>query len=119
MTICMSSKIYGVNWTIAMAKSPFLFLFWLFSFFCLDPSISKIIRGTDLKFCTQVGSDDPMCSDPNKPLTIHYKRDTKEIIHTYSCRTLSKNQPNDLHMVHTQTLANQTIEWLNPINYMS
>ena len=29
----------------------------------LNPSISKTIRGISLQFCTQVGSDDSMCSD--------------------------------------------------------
>ena len=47
-----------------MAKSPFLqFLLSLFLFFSLNPSISKTVRGTGLKFCTQVGSDDEICSD--------------------------------------------------------
>ena len=58
---------FGWNWTANMgdmAKSLFLqFFLSLFLFFSLNPSISKTIRGTDLKFCTQVGSDDLMCSD--------------------------------------------------------
>ena len=64
---------FGLNWTINMgdmAKSPFLqfFLSFFFFFFSLNPSISKTIRGTGLKFCTQVGSDDPTCSDLSKCL---------------------------------------------------
>ena len=59
---------FGLNWTFNlgdMAKSPFLqFLF----FFSLNPSISKTVRGTDLKICTQVGSDDSMGSDLSKCL---------------------------------------------------
>ena len=43
-----------------MAKS---ILPQFFLFFSVNPSISKTVRGTGLKFCTQVGSDDPMCSD--------------------------------------------------------
>ena len=49
-----------------MAKSPFLQFFLsllLFLFFSLNPCISKTVRGTGLKFCTQVGSDDTTCSD--------------------------------------------------------
>ena len=50
-----------------MAKSPFLqlflLLFLLLLFFNLNPSISKIVRDTGLKFCTQVGSDDLTYSD--------------------------------------------------------
>ena len=33
------------------------------SMFSLNPSISKTVRDTDLKFCTQAGSDDPTSSD--------------------------------------------------------
>ena len=60
---------FGENWTTNMgdmAKSLFLQLFFLlsvFSFFSLNPSISKAVRDTGLKFCTQVGSDDPMFVD--------------------------------------------------------
>ena len=35
----------------------------MFSFFSLNFSISKTLRGTGLKFCTQVGPNDPICSD--------------------------------------------------------
>ena len=42
-----------------MAKSPFL-QFFLFSF---KSCISKTVRGTGLKFCTQVGSNNQMCND--------------------------------------------------------
>ena len=65
---------FGLNLTINMgdmAKSPFLqffFLLSLFFFFSLNPSISKTVRGTCLKFCTQVGSDDPTCSNLSKCL---------------------------------------------------
>ena len=69
---------FGYNWTTNMgdmAKSPFLqfFFFFLlsllsFSFFSLNPSISKTVRVTGLKFYTQVGSDDPTCSDLSKCL---------------------------------------------------
>ena len=49
-----------------LAKSPFLLFFFLsFLFFSL---ISKTVRGAGLKFCTQVGSDDLMCSDLYKYL---------------------------------------------------
>ena len=64
---------FGENWTTNMedmAKSPFLqFLLSLsFLFFSLNPCISKTVRGIDLKFCTQVGSDDPTCGDLSKCL---------------------------------------------------
>ena len=51
-----------------MAKSPLLQFFFLsFSLlFGLNPSSSKTVRGTGLKFCTQVGFDDLMCSDLSK-----------------------------------------------------
>ena len=58
--------IFGENWTTNMgrlAKSLFLQFLLSFSFFNLNPSISKTIRYTCLKFCIQVGSDDPTCSD--------------------------------------------------------
>ena len=61
---------FGENWTTDMgdmAKSLF-FQFLLFSFFSLNPSISKTIRGTHLTFCTQVGSVDLTCSDLSKCL---------------------------------------------------
>ena len=49
---------------VDMAKSLFLQFFLLsFLFFGLNHSISKTIRGTGQKFQTQVGSDDPTCSD--------------------------------------------------------
>ena len=51
-----------------MAKSPFLQLLSLFLFFSLNPCISKTVRGTDLNFCTQVGSDDLTYSDLSKCL---------------------------------------------------
>ena len=57
---------FGENWTTNMgymAKSLFLQ-----SFFSLNPSISKTVRGTGLKFCTQVGSDDPTCINLSKCL---------------------------------------------------
>ena len=64
---------FGENWTTNMgdiAKSLFLqFLLSLLSsflFFSLNSCISKTVRGTGLKFCTQVGSDDPTCSDLSK-----------------------------------------------------
>ena len=41
-----------------MAKSPFLHLLSSFSFFSLNPSISKTVGGTGVTFCTQEGSDD-------------------------------------------------------------
>ena len=50
-----------------MPKSPFL-QFFLSLFFSLNPSISKTVRGAGLKFCAQVGSDDPTCSDLSKYL---------------------------------------------------
>ena len=65
---------FGYNWTTNMgdmAKSPFhqFFLSLLsFLFFSLNPSISKTVKGTGLKFCTQVGSNDLMCSDLSKCL---------------------------------------------------
>ena len=66
---------FSLNWTINMgdmAKSPFLqFFFLLLSllfFFSLNLNISKTVRGTCLKFGTQVGSDDPTCSDLSKCL---------------------------------------------------
>ena len=65
---------FGLNWTINMgdmAKSLFLqfFLLSLVSFFfSLNPSISKIVRGTGLIICTQVGSDDLTCNDLSKCL---------------------------------------------------
>ena len=40
----------------------------LFSFFSLNCSTSKTIRGAGLKFCTQVVSNDLMCSDLPKCL---------------------------------------------------
>ena len=53
---------FSVNWTMKMgdmAKSPFLQFFFLllslFSFFSLNPCISKTIRGTDLKFTNKLG----------------------------------------------------------------
>ena len=54
-----------------MAKSPFLqffFLLLLLFFFSFNPSISKTVGGTRLKFGTQVGSDDPTYSDLSKCL---------------------------------------------------
>ena len=49
-----------------IAKSLFLqFLFLLFLFFSLN---SKTIRGTGLKFCAEVGSNDPTYSDQSKCL---------------------------------------------------
>ena len=42
-----------------MAKSPFLWLLLSFSWF--SPKISKTVRGTGLKFFTQVGSDAVTC----------------------------------------------------------
>ena len=66
---------FGENWTTNMgdmAKSPFLQFFLsslsLSLFFSLNPSISKTVRGTGLKFCTQVGSNDPTCSYLSKRL---------------------------------------------------
>ena len=63
---------FGENWTTNMedmAKTQFLQLFFLsFFFFSLNPSISKTVKGTGLKFCTQVGSDDPTCNDLSKCL---------------------------------------------------
>ena len=41
--------------------SPILVVVVLF--FSLNPCILKTVRGTGLKFCTQVVSNDPMCSD--------------------------------------------------------
>ena len=38
-------------------------LFFLFLILQFESQYLKIIRGIGLKFCTQVGSDDPMCSD--------------------------------------------------------
>ena len=65
---------FGENWTTNMgdmAKSLFLQFFLSslsFLFFSLNPYISKTVRGTGLKFCTQVGFDDPTCSDLPKCL---------------------------------------------------
>ena len=62
---------FGKNWTTNMGdmeKILFLQFLSLFLFFSLNPSISKTVRGTGLKFYTQVGSDDPTCSDPSKCL---------------------------------------------------
>ena len=64
---------FGENWTTNMGdmpKSSFLqFLLSLLTlFFSLNPSISNTIRGAGLKFCTQVVSDDPTCSDLSKCL---------------------------------------------------
>ena len=61
-----------------MAKSLFLpFFLSLLSFFSFNPSISKTVRYTGLKFCTQVGFDDQMCKifvNNNKATpVIHYK----------------------------------------------
>ena len=64
-------KTNRLNWTINMgdmAKSPFLQFILLSLFFSLNPSISKTVRGTCLKYGTQVGSDDPTCSDLSKCL---------------------------------------------------
>ena len=53
-----------------MAKTPFLQFFLLLSLsfllFSLNPCISKTVRGTGLKFGTEVGSDDPTCIDLSK-----------------------------------------------------
>ena len=46
-----------------MANGLFLQFFFLSFFFRLNPCISKTVRGTGLKFCTPVGSDDLMCGD--------------------------------------------------------
>ena len=65
---------FGDNWTTNMgdmAKGLFLQFFFLslsFLFFSLNPCILKTIRGTDLKFCTQAGSNDPTCNDLSKCL---------------------------------------------------
>ena len=64
---------FGESWNTNMgdmAKSPFLqfFLLLLSFFFSFNPSISKTVRGTGLKFCTQVGSNDSTCSDLSKCL---------------------------------------------------
>ena len=62
---------FSENWTTNMGnmqKSPFLQLFFLSFFFSLNPSISKTVRGAGVKFCTQVVSDDPMCSGQSKCL---------------------------------------------------
>ena len=61
---------FGENWTTNMGdmpKSPFLLFFLLLSF-SLNPSISKTVRDAGLKFCTQVGSNAPTCSDLSKCL---------------------------------------------------
>ena len=57
---------YCDNWTTNigdMAKVYFSLLSFLF--FSLNLSISKTLQDAGLKFCTQVGSDDPMCSNLN------------------------------------------------------
>ena len=64
---------FGENWTTSMGdmlKSPFLqfFLLLLSLFFSLNPSISKTVRDTGLKFCTQVGFNDLTSSDLSKCL---------------------------------------------------
>ena len=65
---------FGENWTTDMgdmAKNPFLQFLLSLSlslFFSLNLSISKTVRGTGLKFCTQVGFDNPTCSDLSKCL---------------------------------------------------
>ena len=71
-------KKFGLNWIINMgdmAKSPFLqFFLSLLFFFRLNPSISKTVRGTGLKFCTQVGFDDPsavICQNVCKQCSLH------------------------------------------------
>ena len=63
---------FGEKWTANMgdmAKSLFLQFFLLSSLpllFILNPSISKPVRGTGLKFGIQVGSNNPTCSDLSK-----------------------------------------------------
>ena len=55
---------YGVNWTTNMgdmAKKPYPIL--VVVVVLVLQFESKTVRGTDLNFCTQVGSDDPTCSD--------------------------------------------------------
>ena len=66
---------FGENWTTHMGDngkmsiSPILFfLFLLFMFFSLNPSVQKTVRGAGLKFCTQVGSDDCRIMDPERSL---------------------------------------------------
>ena len=65
---------FSENWTINMgdmAKSLILQFFLsllLFLFFSLNPSISNTVRGTGLKFCTHVESNDPTCSELSKCL---------------------------------------------------
>ena len=64
-------QIFGLNWTINMrdmAKSSLFQFLSLSLFFSLNPSISKTVKGKNLKFCTQAGSDDPTCSDMSKCL---------------------------------------------------
>ena len=56
---------FGENWTTNKRDMAIQFLL-LFLFFGLNLSISKTVRGTGLKFWTQVGSDDPTCSDLSK-----------------------------------------------------
>ena len=53
---------FGENWATNMRdmpKSQFL-QFFLLSFFSLNPSISKTVRGAGVKFCIQVWPDDPV-----------------------------------------------------------
>ena len=63
---------FGENSTTNMGdipKSPFhQFFLPLSLFFSLNPGISKTVTGAGLKFCTQVGSNDPTCSDLPKCL---------------------------------------------------
>ena len=66
---------FSENWTTNMgdiAKSLFLQFFLSLSlsflFFSLNPSISKTVRGIGLIFCTEVGSNNLMCSDLSKCL---------------------------------------------------
>ena len=63
-----------------MAKSLFLpFFLSLLLFFSFNPCISKTVRDTGLKFCTQVGFNDLMSKifvNNNKATpVIHYKEE--------------------------------------------
>ena len=61
---------FCLNWNINMGDDLWqkVHFYQFFLFFSLNPSTSKSVRGTGLKFCTQVGSDDLMLSDLSKCL---------------------------------------------------
>ena len=77
-----------------MAKSLFIQFFLLsllFLFFSLNPCISKTESGTGLKFCTQVGFDDPTYKKKRDKIGMGYEsRHIMELLsvqclHLYCC----------------------------------